>query len=401
MIKAKDNKGITLITVVIAVVLMTILIGVGTSAGINMYKQAKLEKFVNQMQLIQSRVDELVNAKETAGLGTSASTYQNVLTAAYNNGEITSTSSENFKYFSKENLKNQLDLENIDEPILINFSTREVVSINGLEYNGTTYYTQYLLKNGQALITTNNGRNGIIDFTVNKEMDGLNCLIRLTNVSPNCNLIYGEGTIESEITEWKTVSNYTKAGEVYPISITKSGTYMFKIQDNNDETSTLTKPILVVTTNAPKTEDGARHYYDYANNINHWSIIDERVWIPRFAYNKNDNTQIKFIKGNSNIATDNTYIDLQNWIIPSIFSEDTGKWVSESLIELYMAQEYYNINLLENDIQKIQYIIAHNNLTGNELVEDTSRFEQEEFSEKGEREFSGEEDSYLIPTRTR
>ena len=39
MIKSKDNKGITLITVIIAVVLMTILVGVGTSAGINMYKQ--------------------------------------------------------------------------------------------------------------------------------------------------------------------------------------------------------------------------------------------------------------------------------------------------------------------------------------------------------------------------
>lgn len=407
MIKSKENEGITLITVVIAVILMLILVGIGTNTGIEMYKQAKIEKFINQMQLIQSRVDEVSNANEIEGLGNQVSSEnKSILLLAYNNEEISNNTEEylnNFKYFSEDNLKNQLDLENIDTPVLLNFSTREVVSTKGVEYKGRTYYTQYKLPQSQTLVTTDDTVNDNINFTVSKEMDGLNCTIRLTSLSPNCKLIYGEGVEESEVTEWKTISNYTKAKESYLVNITKSGTYIFKMLDNSNESDTSTKTISVVTTNSPKTEVDVGHHYDYANNINHWSIVDEKVWIPRFAYNKNDSTQIKFIKGNSNIATDNTYIDLQDWIIPSIFSRDysetTGRWISESLIELYMVQEYYNLINLENDIQKIQYIITHNNVTGDEQIEGTSQFETVLFSEKGEKEFNGEENSYLIPTR--
>ena len=139
--------------------------------------------------------------------------------------------------------------------------------------------------------------------------------------------------------------------------------------------------------------------------MNRWCIIEQTIWIPRFAYNKNDNTKIKFIKGNSNIATDNTYIDLQDWVIPSIFTQEneelTGKWISESLIEQYLAKEYYNIRNLEKDIQKIQYILAYNDLSGAHENEGTSHFETVVFNERGEIEFNGSENSYLIPTRRR
>lgn len=396
MKKSKGNRGITLITVIIAIIIMAILVTVSVYSGVESYRNAKVTQFVTKMQLIQTKVDELVDTNEYSNLGSSAATYQNIITIAYNQEEISTSDVQNFKYFGIDDLKDDMELENIDTDVLINFTTREIVSVDGVEYKGKTYYTQYKLPQGQELVFTNNTREGNIDFTVNKEMDGLNCLIRLTNVSPNCKLLYGEGAIESEVSEWKTISNYTRTREEYTVNITKTGTYLFKIQDNNDETSTSIKTVLVVTTNSPKTEVDVGHHYDYANNINHWSIVDGNVWIPRFAYNKNDNTQIKFIKGNSNIATDNTYIDLQNWIIPSIFSGDTGKWISESLIELYMAQEYYNVSILENDVQKIQYLLAHRNFGDEQQVNETSRFEKEIFNKQSETIFD-ENNRYLIP----
>ena len=54
------------------------------------------------------------------------------------------------------------------------------------------------------------------------------------------------------------------------------------------------------------------------------------VWIPRFA-TKNDD--IKFIRGNSRIATDNTYID-DTWTISADFTKEgkeiTGLWLETS-----------------------------------------------------------------------
>ena len=71
------------------------------------------------------------------------------------------------------------------------------------------------------------------------------------------------------------------------------------------------------------------------------------VWVPRFAYNTNNN--IKYIKGNSNIATDNTYID-DTWTIHDKFKTDddvelTGIWVSVD----YKNQTGLNLITLLND----------------------------------------------------
>ena len=58
---------------------------------------------------------------------------------------------QNIRYFSKEDVKNILDLDNIDYNIIVNFDTREVVSLEGIEYEDITYYTQYKLPQGQKV----------------------------------------------------------------------------------------------------------------------------------------------------------------------------------------------------------------------------------------------------------
>ncbi|MBO4816386.1 MAG: prepilin-type N-terminal cleavage/methylation domain-containing protein [Clostridia bacterium] len=379
MNKMKNEKGITLASVIIAIILMSILIGVTTYSGINSYRNTKIKQFIYQMQLIQGKVDEIVNAKEdTSQLGEAstqwsegnAAKYSAVISSAVTESGVDSTVA-NYKYFSEENLKNQLDLENIDTDVLINFTTREVVSINGIEYNGKTYYTQYSLEEGQKLIDYQSEQK-TLDWNVSKEIDGLNCLVRITDVYSNAKLVYGELEGETEnkqVSTWNTLSNYTKENEEYTVNISKSGDYVFRII-NNETNNYEEQTVNIDVTNRPKTNNQIENY-DYSKNNSEmdstkWAyttVIDEEenenlyVWVPRFVIN-NDTDEIKFIKGNSNIATDNTYITIGNgendWSIPNIFTNNneelTGIWIKVntnenlSLIDLVNEENIDTLN---------------------------------------------------------
>ena len=143
--------------------------------------------------------------------------------------------------------------------------------------------------------------------------------------------------------------NDTKKDTEYSINITKSGDYKIKLVDNvsNDE-NVEPVDVIIKTANKPNT-DKDFNLYDYIDsnleNSENWANVEEEnidyVWIPRFVYKYNseeEKNDIKFLKGNSNIATDNTYVIIGNgendWTLPDIFSTEdkelTGIWVIKS-----------------------------------------------------------------------
>lgn len=364
----KDNNGITLVSLIIAIILMAILVTVGTYSGINTYKSAKVTKFVAQMQLVQGKVDELTQANEEEKLGENVNQEQkSIIDKAYANNEIKDNSEEykqSYKYFSKENLKNQLDIEDIEDEILINFETREILSLNGVEYNGKTYYTQYNLPNGQTLIDSNNNSRNI-SFITELSIDGLNASVSINNIGiTNGTLSFAETDSEGNNTiNWQTITNYTEVEKTYIANISKTGYYIFKLEDNTnrDNFEESQQPIKITLTNKPKTNEDLEAY-DYAKDSDKWAYArDENyIWIPRFAYKIDPDTNVmesKYIKGNSNIATDNTYIDSTWSVHPKFTTEDgtelTGIWVmvdnrNESHIDV--------IELLNNSTVTLQEI---------------------------------------------
>ena len=340
MKKSKEEKGITLISVIIAVILLSILVGITTYSGIQSYKNAKVTKFITQMQLIQTKVDEFVR-EGNINIGAPGADYQDIITLAFSNHEISTNNAASFKYFTIENLNDQFELDNIDTPVLINFSTREVVSTEGIEFDGEMYYTQYLLEDGQQLFEKQIDSNIELEGSISKEIDGLNCLVRIEDVTINAKLSYGE-LVEEEVLEWETITDCTKANEDYTVNISKSGNYVFKITHNETNTS-MQETVNIVLTNKPKTNLEIENY-DYFEDSTKWAFVakpteidnkyDYYIWIPRFAIN-NTTDDIKYIKGNSNIATDNTYLTIgveeNEWSIPSIFKNNnqelTGIWI--------------------------------------------------------------------------
>lgn len=333
----KDNKGITLIALVITVMLLVIIGSVSIYTGLDTYRYSKVSKFVTQMQLLQAKVDDLVVSKTTEelnnmGLQAPTSEQQNVINTAFNNGEISTNDINKYKVFTKDKVLELLDVEDVQNDIMVNFETREIISSAGIEYEDETYYTQYLLPGGQTLINKTAEPSRSLGCAISPSIDGLNATMTIEDISiTNVTLSYKE---END-NYWQTITNYTETNKSYDVLISKSGNYIFKLQDNTKSENSIEKTVIIKLTNKPRTETEIQPY-NYALGSGYWAYAQKNdvnyVWIPRFAYDTNNN--IKFIKGNSNIATDNTYID-NTWSVHSKFEIPegallTGIWVEVS-----------------------------------------------------------------------
>ena len=369
----KNEKGITLIALIITIVVMLILLSTTAYVGIDTYKESKYTAFAMQMQIIQKKVDSLVSNENTE-IGTiitksgKQTAIEKTIVEAINGNEITNWNTElqNIRYFSKEDIRNILGIDNIDYNIIVNFDTREVVSLEGFKYEGKTYYTQYNLPQGQKVSqydyeevqenredSTEFGDIIITRQSVEAEnitiddADGLNCTAVISNLGIT------NGTLKYKLNggNWQTITNYTNEGKDYAVQISKSGTYIFKLIDNTSSSEYENSKYIEVV-NTPKENTNLNittlpEEYDYSDltNSNNWAYyyentLPEYLWIPRLAY-KDD--IIKFTKGTSNIATDDTYLD-DTWNVSDIFIDDSGNKLTGIWVQV---NSIYGNNLLD------------------------------------------------------
>lgn len=360
----KSEKGFSLITLIITIIVIMILASTTIYVGMDTYNETVYTTFVKQMQFIQRKVDTLAG-DENIEIGTTIADsgkkeqLEEVIANAVAGSEISNwdISSQNIRYFSKEDIQNALDIEEIDYNIIVNFDTREVVSEEGIEREGKKYYTQYNLPQGQKISQYDDEgiRNSREEATIFDDIiitrldvvaenitidnaDGLNCTAVITNIGIT------NGTLQYKLNNdnWKTIDNNTKKGKDYAVQISKSGTYVFKLTDNTTASEyEISKYIEVI--NSPKKNVGLNistlpEEYDYSNledssNYAYYyeSGIVRYLWVPRFAYKGNE---IKFTRGTSNLATDGIYLD-EDWQIPETFKDEvgnklTGKWIAVS-----------------------------------------------------------------------
>ena len=138
---------------------------------------------------------------------------------------------------------------------------------------------------------------------------------------------------EQNESNWKTITNYTEKDSSYSVVISKSGSYVFRLEDNTDKTNYVEKTISIKLANKPKT-NLTLSPYNYGLNSDSWAYVQKGdafyVWIPRYAL-KISAIGSEFVKGNSNITTSNTYLD-DTWNVHEKFTtsdgiELTGIWV--------------------------------------------------------------------------
>lgn len=355
----KCNKGITLVALIVTIIVMLIIATTTIYIGKENIDNSRMVSFVAYMQTIQAKVDFIVEYDDYTKYGntltdSNKSVLQNILNSD-NESFATTVDSTYLRYFDSNNIKNDLEIDNIDDEIVIDFNTREVISLNGVKYEGNTYYSQYYLPDGQALKQQTEEMNRVVEIgDIICNIDGLNATFTIKNITiTNGTLSYGNMNKNNEII-WTTITNYTKNGEdVTSKNISTSGKYYFKLVDNttgeDNADSEGNYPLVELRlANTPKlqgnlTDLSTNYNYSNLNDSSKWAFATDTtnsanlvyyVWIPRFAYKVNASGKLEelhFIRGTSDETTSGEYIKTSEWTIPEVFTKNeiqkTGVWV--------------------------------------------------------------------------
>jgi len=148
----RNQRGVTLITLIITIIILLIIAGLAINTGIDTYKNSKVIKFETYMKMIQKKVDILIEEeKDYTTLGsplTALSSEQNdkLRNTIINNEFVETNKSElnggAVRYFSSSDIENVFEIKDVQDDIIINFANREVISLNGVEKDGVIHYVE-------------------------------------------------------------------------------------------------------------------------------------------------------------------------------------------------------------------------------------------------------------------
>ena len=240
--KRIDDKGITLISLVTTIVILLILASIATYSGIGVIKQTQFTKFSTQLKMMQTQVNELYDkysnnqtidvagkkytGTEIANIGKEISTLSQK-TKVFNESASGITDSTGYKYYDKDTIK-ALNIEGLDEEeYFVNVSKRSVISYDGMEYEGKTYYTIDQLPDGLYNVDykVNTGKP---TFDVNYEKTENNKYkITISNID------YGGNIDKWQVKYQKEGQDYWGTSEDYSIIVAEEGKYKIYIENGN------------------------------------------------------------------------------------------------------------------------------------------------------------------------
>lgn len=148
----RDEKGITLLVLVITVILTLLIAVTATYSGIETYKGMRVKTFSEQLKVVKERVaiiKEKSNTNSEINLNTMGMSIdeidsdlrEQIINSINNSGELSVTSA-NYRYFDSQSLKDELGVEIEDFAVAIDFERSVVIGVRGVEYEGEVVYTQ-------------------------------------------------------------------------------------------------------------------------------------------------------------------------------------------------------------------------------------------------------------------
>jgi len=161
----KNNRGITMVALVIMIILMAILIGTTINYGLNSVDTIKFQSFKYELEQIQGKVDlayEKIKLGDTSyyTVGSNvtdsleaSNTLEIVKRIKYSN--ILESQREEYYYqdrytyyrcLTQGEIQQLFDITSEPGDMIINFKTREVISVFGFPYKDKTYYSLDQLK---------------------------------------------------------------------------------------------------------------------------------------------------------------------------------------------------------------------------------------------------------------
>ena len=368
-----NSKGITLISLVITIAVLLILASIATYSGIDVIRQSKLNKFTAEMKVMQTQVNDLYQ-KYTDGrsvtIGGSTYTGDDILNkigqdlpsnadSVFTSEKSGITEKEGYRYYNQNTIKG-LNIDRVDGEFYVNVKNRSVISTEGLEYEGTTYYTLEQLPNGLYNVDYEDKNTGKPTFDVSIENIGDKNRIVISNINYN-------GYVDKwQVKYQKEGQDYWSTSDDLSFVVSEDGLYKVKIVNGNIESDE--KKVMISdgrwngSVNIPNLKgDMEPVYWDESNNevnleddnfdstkwydynSNKWANAKTSdgsywVWIPRYEYqvinNVTDSSQAGTVNVNFIPTSTITACSSDYYIHPS-FRDDSsnnfsnGGWDSE------------------------------------------------------------------------
>lgn len=145
----KNNRGITLIAMVVTIIILGIIAGTIVMVTTDTYEGANIIQFDTYMKTIQKKVDLIIEEgtdymQMGKTLGTEEkSKLQNILDSDTKNLiETNNVNNSKLRYFNSSDIYNYFELSDVNDEIVVNFENREVISLNGIEKDETMHYVR-------------------------------------------------------------------------------------------------------------------------------------------------------------------------------------------------------------------------------------------------------------------
>lgn len=387
----KNQKGVTLISLIITIILIMILTSVGIFTGFETYENMRAQAFVAKMKTVQEALDKLCEKytiDEINNMGVdfaSAPTegkqiLNNIIQENVNLKSWSAIDSinGNYRYFDINSINTILGIKDFDTAIWINPTSRNIIAIEGVEYENIIYYRQYDLPGGQMLTEPNVNVNFTLSYSVKTYDNKAEIILQKDN----------NETIFSNVKYYKQKDNSTEYGDakilnnVSKITLSETGVYKVEATDSTGNTQRQ-EGIIVTIVNKPLLVDGMtpvkfidndndgqedemvntsvndKDWYNYGESVKKWANATLKdgsvfVWIPRYAYEidaTNKKINIEFLKEFSQIGTDGKAIPTTYKVAPAFQNGlqngyANGEWDNE-ITGIWVAK-YEPINVSSN-----------------------------------------------------
>ena len=233
MKKIKQENGVTLVILVVMIIILLILASVGVTSWNQTIEYSAFNEFTAELQVMQSKVNEL-NQNKNTDIGTEISENQknildiaeirNIIFKNKTDEEITKIK-DGFRYCNKEWIKQKLELDSINRDYLINVEKRYVISCTGFEYKNKTYYMSEQLENGQYNVEYNNKNSttGSGSFEVNTQKEENRWKVEISNIQY-------DGYVSNWQVKYKLSTNdFWQTSNELTFYVTEQGYYDIKV----------------------------------------------------------------------------------------------------------------------------------------------------------------------------
>lgn len=161
----KKEVGITMVALIITILLMVILITATVNYGVNSLSTIKFQNFKYELEQVQGKVDtiyEKIKLGETDYFMIGANVTDNEeaenvlqMTRGINYSNILDSQKDNYyyqdvytyyRYLTQYEIQDLLDISSEPGDMIINFKTRDVISVQGFTFDERTYYSLSQMK---------------------------------------------------------------------------------------------------------------------------------------------------------------------------------------------------------------------------------------------------------------